>query len=192
MKEIPGVPSVGGYNFPTQPRAEVVRLLPLLKKDSRVLDVGAGLGNNTKFLLENGYSVVATEALREAVDELNTLKLAYPRLEVRSEDVRSMRTNEAYDAVICTMVLHFLNKEETNQTIQDLQSITKIGGYNVIVNYLNDTRLPKEYTYTFDTGELRNFYRDDWEVIFYDESFPAKPLTSNPFKSARIIAKKLR
>lgn len=114
MKEIPGVPSVGGYNFPTQPRAEVVRLLPLLKKDSRVLDIGAGLGNNTKFLLENGHRVIATETLGEAVDELNTLKLDYLRLEVRPQDVRSLRTDEAYDAVICTMVLHFFNKEETS------------------------------------------------------------------------------
>ncbi len=193
MQKISGVPQVGGYNFTASPRSEVIELLKHLPLHSKVLDIGAGFGNNTRLLLEQGHQVVATETLPEAVEYLETLKQKYENLEVLCQPVQALITQSTYDAVICAMVLHFLSNHEVTQAMRAIQNATKVGGYNVIINHLTDPKLSKEYIHQFRADELKEYYNpDSWNVIFYQESYPEKPLTPHPFKSARIIAQKLR
>lgn len=175
------------------PRTEVIELLKHLPLHAKVLDIGAGFGNNTKLLLDQGHKVVATETLPEAIEYLEAMGRTYVNLKVLAQPVQALNKQSTYDAVICAMVLHFLSDHEVNQAIKAIQNATKAGGYNVIINHLAKPELSKEYTHPFRSNELKEYYNpDSWNVIFYQESYPEKPLTPHPFKSARIIAQKLR
>lgn len=192
MKKIPNVPQVGGYNFPSSPRPQVAQLLDMLSDHSTILDIGAGFGNNAELLLRAGHHVVATETLPEAIKHLDLLTLKYLELEVVQEDVRGFNAGRSYDAIICAMVLHFLTKTETMMALESIQTATKIGGYNVIINHLADSRLSHEYKHPFEAGELKNYYSSsDWEIVFYEEAYPQNPLSKTPFMSARIIARRI-
>lgn len=204
MKKIPGVKSSGGYNYPPAPRQQVLDLLKLLKQPSDILDIGAGFGNNCEPLLQHGHRLVATETNKEALRSLRKLAQRYPgQLTVISEPIELLRNNKKYDAIVCTMVLHFLTKETAHTAIEMMKRATRPGGYNVVVSYLCDQNLPSEYTYLLRPAELPSFY-SDWKVISYEESYSlkfrairsAKQLIDyatgqKGHKSARIIAKNI-
>lgn len=204
MQNIPGVRSSGGYNYPPAPRQQVIDLLKLLKTPSDIFDIGAGFGNNCEPLLKQGHRVVATETNKEAIDALHELAKQYPgQLTVVKEPIESLKTTKKYDAVICTMVLHFLTDNATHKAINTMQRITKEGGYNVIVSYLGGQDLSAEYTYFLEPDELPNFYKN-WEIVSYEESYSLRlkavrslkqliryAMGQRGYKSARLVAKKV-
>lgn len=198
---IPPVSS-GGYNYPSEPRQQVVELINLLKTSSDILDIGAGFGNNCIPLLEAGHTVTATETNEECVVYLNNLSAKYPgRLSVIEAPIQDLRNSPKYDAVICTMVLHFLTENEAERAISTMQRATRKGGYNVITNYLAGQEIGSEYTWLVDSEKLPKYYKG-WTIVSYEESHPftlmrvktARQLARwvlgrKGFKSARLIAK---
>ena len=63
-----------GHYYIEEPRFELKYLMPLLTKDARVLDMGAGNGNNTKLFLEKGYQVTPVEPNPPAIKILQELQ----------------------------------------------------------------------------------------------------------------------
>lgn len=203
MQTIPGVKSSGGYNYPSAPRQQVIDLLKLLKTPSEILDIGAGFGNNFVPLLQHGHRVTATETNKEALEALRSISEQYPdQLTVIEEPIEALSDKKHYDAVICTMVLHFLSKEAAHRAINVMQKVTRPGGYDVIVNYLTTQDLSPEYTWLLEPQELLNFYKS-WEIISYEESYSLRLkairsakqslryiLGRRGHKSARLIAMK--
>lgn len=77
--------------------------LPL--KGKRVLEPGAGIGHNTKFLLDQGAYVTALEPRQENYDAF--LIKAHPRLQVIKNHVDSIaHMNVKYDVVFCYGLLY--------------------------------------------------------------------------------------
>ncbi len=192
----------GGYNYPTEPRQQVVELVGLLKAPSDVLDIGAGFGNNCIPLLEAGHRVTATETNADCVAYLKGLSAQYAgRLTVVEAPIQELPSSPDYDAVICTMVLHFLTNDEAEHAIDTMRHITRKGGYNVITNYLAGQDISPQYTWLVDSNKLPAYYKD-WTIVSYEESYPftlkrvrtARQLVRwilgrKGFKSARLIAK---
>ena len=156
----------------------------------RVLDIGAGFGNEAKLLLKQGNEVVATDSNTEAVRHLRRLTKKYSKLDVLEESLPSLTAVGTFDLIVCEMVLHFLNRKDTLSSIKRMQAKTKAGGLNVISTYVDlaplnqDESMKSYYKYLLPTGELKMLY-DKWDIILYEEK-------SNlySFKSARIIARK--
>lgn len=195
--------SFGGYNYPAEPRQQVVALLELLPDKAEILDLGAGFGNNCLPLLERGHTVTATETNAECIGYLKQLTKDYPgRLRVVKAPVQALDTTHSYDAVINTMVLHFLQPDEAEAVIDTMKQVTRKGGFNVITSYLHDHTLPASYKWLLQKGKLRSYYQD-WDIISYKESRPynlAKIRTTRQlvrwclgrrgYKAARLIAKR--
>jgi SAM-dependent methyltransferase len=191
----------GGYNYPTEPRQQVVDLTKLLKKPSDILDIGAGFGNNCIPLLEAGHTVTATETNKECIAFLKDLGKKYPgRLKIIEAPIQALPNSPSYDVVVCTMVLHFLTDDEAERAIDTMQHITRKGGYNVITNYLSGQEISPQYTWLVDPGKLPAYYKD-WTVVAYEETYPFTlrkvrtlrqlarwMLGRKGFKSARLIA----
>jgi SAM-dependent methyltransferase len=162
----------GGYNYPTSPRQQVVELIDLLAAPADVLDIGAGYGNNCVPLLKAGHAVTATETNEDCIAYLNGLKAHYPgRLQVIEAPIQELPTSPDYDAVVCTMVLHFLTNKEAEHAIRAMKRVTRSGGYNVITTYLAGQEIAPEYTWLVESQELPGYYKD-WEVVSYEESYP--------------------
>jgi SAM-dependent methyltransferase len=175
----------GGYNYPTTPRQQVIELINLLKTPSNILDIGAGFGNNCIPLLEAGHTVTATETNDECIAYMNELRTQYPnRLNVVEAPIQDLPASPDYDAVICTMVLHFLTNKEAERAISDMRHITRKGGYNVITTYLAGQEIGPEYTWLVNSQKLPEYYKD-WTTVSYEESCP---FTLNRVKTARQLA----
>ena len=97
------------------------------------------------------------------------------------------KTNEKFDLVVATGLLHFLSGRKVKKVISNMQQFTKIGGVNVVgvkmrQNYRGD--LP----HVFRPRELKRYYKNkNWKIIEYAEKARRKPS-----KTAIIIAKKLK
>jgi phospholipid N-methyltransferase len=67
----------------------------------------------------------------------------------------SYQTKQAFDLVICTMVLTFLPDSQIADAIEKLQLMTRVGGRNVIsVNTVHNDLEPRPHL--FENDELGN------------------------------------
>ena len=77
-----------------------------------------------------------------------------------------------YNAIISTVVLMFLNPDSIPDVIENMQSHTAPGGYNLIVAAMSteDAPCPVNFPKTFASGELKEYYKD-WTFHKYNEDF---------------------
>lgn len=171
-----------------------------------MLDIGAGYGNNTDLLLAHGCRVIALETNPDAVAALQHRAAGMPAaLRVAAVSADAFVADEPYDAVVCCMVLHFLEgPAAASRMIGTMKSWTKPGGYNVVTSYLQTAALPDEYSCLLQPDELRNLYHG-WDILWYEESYPhtLRNVRSSRellrilrgrrgYKAARILARKPR
>lgn len=193
-----------GHYYIEEPRFELNHLMPLLPKSAHILDIGAGNGNNTRFLVEKGYIVTAVEPNPDAIKILRQLQESYPEsLTVIEASVDTYTPVETFDVVICCMVVHFMEGKRAGlQAIRNIQSWTKRDGINLLTGYMSNQALPKDYSFLFNPGELAHLY-GGWQVHWAEESYrlsfwriysfmdiPRLLLGKRGFKAARIIAQK--
>jgi 2-polyprenyl-3-methyl-5-hydroxy-6-metoxy-1,4-benzoquinol methylase len=181
-----------GHYYIEQPRKEVLALSSLLDPPASVLDIGAGYGNNTYWLLSRGHAVTAIETNHEAVLELQKFKKNFPKnVIVFESSVDAYMPQQTYDAVVCCMVLHFLKDVDVGyDVIKAIQSWTSPGGLNVITTYTSENSLSDDYTFLLRPNELRKLY-EGWEIVQYEESYARNFRSAKNFKDiARLVARK--
>lgn len=193
-----------GHYYIAEPRFELKKLARMLPASAHVLDMGAGNGNNTRFLLEAGFIVTAVEPNPDAVKDLKRLEKQYRgSLKVVEASIDTFETVVSYDAVVCCMVVHFMEGQRAGATaIKRLQSWTRPGGYNLLTGYLSGQSLPTDFSFLPKPGELQRLYKG-WNVRWYQESYrlalsrlyspkdiPRLLLGRRGYKAARIIAQK--
>lgn len=108
------------------------------------------------------------------IDALNRIisleQLVHINAEVK--DLNTHRFNGAYDFILSTVVLMFLDRQSIPQLIGDMQNSTISGGYNLIVAAMDMPdplyTLPLPFTFTFKSQELVNYYQG-WDIIKYNE-----------------------
>jgi SAM-dependent methyltransferase len=171
------------YRLRSTPRPEAQRLLELLPLGSTVLDVGAGLGNNAELLLENGHQVVAIEPNEEGLVALRRLQDRYPeQLTLLATTVEETVLTKNFDAVMCSMVLHFLNPEVVESFLKHIRAHTYSGGFHAISWYLAGQNLsPDVYRSLLRPKELGDRYRD-WVCLDYREE---KQITFNRIRTSK-------
>ena len=180
-----------GFFYPDYPRQQVVEMLQY-KQGGSALDIGAGFGNNTIPLIESGFEVTVTETNDECVAALHQLSEEHQgKMLVIDEPLEELHFDTQFDAVVCTMVLHFLKRADALRSIKNMQTWTKSGGVNVITGYTDhNSDIGESIDFLLHTDELRELYTG-WNIIKYDEVFSG---TQNPagkaFQSAKLIAQK--
>ncbi|MDO5392428.1 MAG: class I SAM-dependent methyltransferase [Eubacteriales bacterium] len=84
------------------------RFLTLLPDHASVLDFGCGSGRDTKYFLEKGYVVSATDG----AEELCQLASEYTGISVRHEYFEQLDEEEVYDGIwACSSILHVKKNE---------------------------------------------------------------------------------
>ncbi|MEA9445553.1 SAM-dependent methyltransferase TehB [Candidatus Fukatsuia symbiotica] len=149
---------------------EAVKLIPA----GKTLDLGCGGGRNALYLNLKGFEVTAWDKNAGGIDALNRI-IASERLSHINVEVRNLNThrfNGAYDFILSTVVLMFLDRQSIPQLIGDMQNSTISGGYNLIVAAMDMPdhlcTLPSSFTFTFKSQELVNYYQG-WNIIKYNE-----------------------
>ena len=84
------------------------RFAKMLPVDSRILDFGCGSGRDTKYFLEKGYRVEATDGSAE----LCKLASAFAGIEVKEMLFQDLDVSGKYEGIwACSSILHLSKKE---------------------------------------------------------------------------------
>lgn len=132
------------------------------------LDLGCGHGKNSIYLAEKGFNVTAIDVSYYSIKEARNLSNL---VEWKVRDMKKIKSEEAkYDLVVLTGSLHCLSTlEEVKSVMDNVKLSTKIGGYNVISVFNNDTQDLSGHSLKFRPLLLgHNEYLDlykDWKII---------------------------
>ena len=158
--------------YQTNPvHSEVLEAMQTVKP-GRALDLGCGQGRNSLFLAQNGFDVTAVDQNELSLEILQSIveqeDLDMP---VGLYDINSASISQAYDFIVSTVVLMFLQADRIPAIIQNMQEHTTVGGYNLIVCAMDTEDYPclVNFPFTFKEGELADYYKD-WELIKYNEN----------------------
>ena len=98
---------------------------------SRVLDIGCGEGRNGIYFIQNGYEYHGWDTDESKISLLEYLSKSIIGAKVTFEiqDFRRASSNETYDLIICSRVLHFAESEEDFYEMwKKLTSLLSSGG----------------------------------------------------------------
>lgn len=157
----------------TRTHSEVIEALQTITQPCKVLDLGCGRGRNALYLAKKGFDVTAVDYSQESLDILQeVMELEDIDLQVGVYDINSANLSQNYDWIISTVVFMSLQRDRVHDIIRNMQEVTNIGGYNLIVAAMDtvDAPCPMNFNFTFAAGELKDYYKD-WKLIKYNEDF---------------------
>lgn len=136
------------------------------------LDMGCSNGRNALYMSQLGFNVTAVDNNPDAINMLRQIvsEEGINNIEARVYDINDAELSGEYGLIACTVTLMFLNPTRVDAVIEDMQSHTLPGGYNLIVcaMHTNEHPCPVPFPFTFKTGQLRDAY-EGWELVKYNE-----------------------
>jgi SAM-dependent methyltransferase len=144
-------------------------------KDTPIIDLGCGFGNNTLCLYEKGYRVISCDFAEVA---LQRLSLFMPNPNTRLFDLCSrfpFRDGEAR-IVIADLCLHYFSEVETVAIIAEIRRVLGDGGWLFSrVNSINDINYGAgegtevEPLYFEKNGSRKRFFSESSIRVFFSE-----------------------
>jgi tellurite methyltransferase len=134
------------------------------------LDLGAGNGRNTLFLISQSFHVTSVDTSKEGLKILEDKVEDKTKLTTVLCDVREFQTEKRYDFIVAIGLLHFLSKEEGIDLIKKIQSWTKIGGVNVLGAKMSQN-IRGDLPHPYGHNELKGYYENkNWNIKKYSEN----------------------
>lgn len=155
-----------------KPSREVVDIVPFLKENAKILDVGCGDGRNSIYFAEMGFDVDAFDISENAIRKINYLKQKYNiNINAVQCDAFGFEFTHKYDLVIVHGVLQFVEREKQADMIQLLKKWTAKDGYHIIALFTDEEPIPEDLKYimvgVFKEGEIKNYYLD-WDIKMFE------------------------
>ena len=102
----------------------------LLKKNSRILELGCGNGRDSLYFLSQGHNVIGIDASDVAIDKLNgTTKKNSDAFFICDDFVKCHALYQKhYDCVYSRFTLHAINEEQENELLRNIKSSLSTGG----------------------------------------------------------------
>ena len=93
-----------------------------------ILDLGAGLGNDSLFLTEKGFDVLSCDY---AVESLNYIKKRIPNAKTMLVDISKKLpfNDDEFEIIIANLSLHYFDSKTTMEIMKELKRVLKKGGY---------------------------------------------------------------
>lgn len=142
----------------------------VLGRTGRALDLGCGAGRDTKFLLEEGFDVVAVDKAEKALEYLKGFPQEHLEIQLSSFENFDFE-EEKYDLVNAQFSLPFTDRDRFSEVFRKVKASLKSGG--IFVGQLfgvNDDwyKSPTTRT-TFHTIEEARALFSDMEVLKFVE-----------------------
>ncbi len=144
-------------------------------KDTPIIDLGCGLGNDTLYLYERHYKVISCDYSEEALKKLE-LFIENPITKLFNMKDGLPFESESAKVVIADLSLHYFSWSETKKIVNEIKRVLKENGFLLLrVNSVKDTNygagkgiiIEKNY-YNID-GHLKRFFdREQLEKLFID------------------------
>jgi len=152
--------------------------------DVPIIDLGCGFGNNTLYLKERGYEVIACDFSEEALKVLSNL---FNNLNVKCFDMQDGLPfeNSTARVIISDLSLHYFSWKDTQKILKEISRVLMKDGILLCrFNSINDRNYGagqgieiEENFYDID-GNLKRFFSEeqlrelfkDWDIQYIEES----------------------
>lgn len=119
-----------------------------LNKDSKVLEIGSGIGTHSEILLKSGADVTFTDISAESLKILNTFFKSYTNLKTLEADMENLPLeDDTFNVVVSAGSISYGDK---NLIQKEIYRILKPDGYFIMVDTLNNNpiyRLNRYFKY---------------------------------------------
>lgn len=160
-----GVADHLAFGGPTAFAQEVQALIP---KESTILDIGCGQGQDSVFFAKEGHEVAAVD-VSEGMIEKNKQRHNHPNLSFGVMDIsRPMPfANESFDVIYASFSLHYFTDGITKNIFAELARIIKTGGlFCFICKSTNDHYYGKGLEVEKDmfdfNGQIRHYFSEEY------------------------------
>jgi ubiquinone/menaquinone biosynthesis C-methylase UbiE len=155
------------------------RFLALLAHGARILDIGSGPGQFSKYIIDKGFEVVGIDLSREMV---SISKQRVPQGKFQFMDMRRLDfPADSFDGIFCAYALIHIPTEEIPSTLKGFSRILKKGGYLEIAvqqgdpdHIISEPFMPTEKMFFnfFSSERLSQFLTDAGFQIISQELMP--------------------
>jgi len=141
MKESEKFPSIA--NFLLYIQTPYISYTKLFKnfEECKVLEIGAGMGENTEFLLERGFNVCATDISPKSVEVLKKYFNNYANFEAKVADMEKLPFDEESFDVVCSA--GSLSYGDNKIVMNEIYRVIRKGGAVIVVDSLNNNPIYK-------------------------------------------------
>ena len=116
-------------------------LLANVFNGARVLEIGAGMGENTEFLLNQGFNVHATDISSKSVEFLKKKYASYSLFEAEVSDMESLPFKDNSFDVICSA--GSLSYGDNSIVMNEIYRVLVKGGIFIAIDSLNNNPIYK-------------------------------------------------
>lgn len=148
----------------TKPTVFATQVIKYFPKGARILELGCGQGQDTKYFVDHGFTVVACDFSQFALDQAKIRVTAEFKLVDISKPLEIQR--EGFDVVYSHLALHYFDKNRTRELFDEIYDTLKPNGiFATLTNTMDDPeikdgRLIEPEYYEFDTIKKRFFSID--------------------------------
>lgn len=156
--------------FSTEPNGTLKEFEHLFKKESKIIEVGCGEGQNVLYLARNGYCHVDAFDLSEAaIAKLQRrCRTEGMQLNAFTADLITYQFERQYDVVMSFGTLHFVQKKDWKDFINRAKTHTVAGGIHIMQIFTDAVPASPDIAPfavgLAGDGEIRELY-DDWEIL---------------------------
>ena len=184
--------------FSMEPNATIKEFEHLLNKQSRIIEIGCGEGQNAFYLAKEGYCNVDAFDISEHAIEKVQRRCAMEGVQFTAftADLTTYQFDQRYDMVMSFGTLHFVQKTDWKAFIKKAKKYTNAGGIH-IMQIFTDTVPASEDIAPFAIGlakdeEIKELY-SDWEILqfksyTFEDEHPGVP--KHLHASNKIVARK--
>ena len=145
------------------------------------LDLGCGIGQYTKWFMENGYEVISSDISMIALEKVKEFNKNIVNLDMRE---KLPFIDNMFDVVFANLSIHYFSDLDTKKLMNEIKRILKedglfIGSVNGMagLDVIKDTAQELDYHYYFNKDRyIRLFDKDDvknylsvFDIIRIDE-----------------------
>ncbi len=122
-------------NYINEPDKYYFKLFKKLKKN-KLLEIGAGTGENTLRLIKMKFNVCATDISPRSVEAMNKKYSKYKNFSSKVVDMEKLPfRNESFDIIVSAGSLSY---GDNNRVMNEIYRVLKLGGSVVLIDSLND------------------------------------------------------
>lgn len=150
---------------------EYIDYLPL---NCKVLDLGCGRGEYSKYLIDKGYDVISADISDIALSKVKTFNKNIIKLDMR--DLLPFEDNK-FDIVFANLSIHYFNELETKNLINEIHRILKNGGILIgTVNSIDALDFINDHVVEIDKHFYQSYNRqvrlfDEGDIDYYFNNF---------------------
>lgn len=184
--------------FSSEPNATIKEFEHLLSKQSRIIDIGCGEGQNAFYFAKQGYfNVDAFDISEHGIAKLKRrCERENVQLNAFTADLTTYQFEHQYDLIMSFGTLHFVQKTDWKAFINRAKANTNIGGIHIMQIFTDTVPASKDIA-PFAIGlakdnEIKELY-NDWEILqfksyTFEDEHPGVP--KHLHASNKIVARK--